>query len=179
MRTLLEKYFSTAWLNRSRSFDQYQHSGWAILDKINPESDRVLDVGCGTNPFKTKIKNLWGIDITDVGADQVVAIEDYYTDEQYDVALCLGSINFGNEDYINKQVAAVSRCVHPTTGRVFWRCNPGLADHGNDECLNIEFFTWSKECLEHFANAYCFDMVDFQHDSKNRLYAEWRRKSVA
>lgn len=176
MRTLLAKYFSTTWPGRNRSLDQYTYSGWAILDKINIETDSVLDVGCGTNPFKGKIKNLWGIDITDIGSDQVVAIEDYYPDKLYDVALCLGSINFGTEEDIDAGIAGVDRCVKKNSGKVFWRCNPGKADHGNIECNEIDFFPWSQEYLEKFADKYNFNMVDFQIDGK-RLYAEWVRKN--
>jgi len=176
MRTLLQNYFSTTWLEKPRSLEQYKYSGLAILDKIDVENDRVLDVGCGTNPFKGKIKNLWGIDITDVGADQVIDIENFVTDEPFDVALCLGSINFGGEATIDLQMAAINRAVKLDGGRVFWRLNPGRADHGNEECKEITFFPWNRNYLEMFARAYRFDMVDFQEDSNNRLYAEWVRK---
>ncbi len=54
----LDKYFSTHWQS---NIDQYQYSGWALTKKIKL-SESVLDVGCGTNPFKTKIANLTGID---------------------------------------------------------------------------------------------------------------------
>ena len=41
-------------------------------------------------PMKQYLNNVYGIDITDIGADEVVAIEDFKSDERFDVALCLG-----------------------------------------------------------------------------------------
>jgi hypothetical protein len=54
----LDKYFSTHWHS---NIDQYEYSGWALLQKIKL-SESVLDVGCGTNPFRGRIANLTGID---------------------------------------------------------------------------------------------------------------------
>ena len=43
--------------------DVYQYTGWNIVDEINKGNPRaVLDVGCGYNQFKPRIKNLVGID---------------------------------------------------------------------------------------------------------------------
>jgi len=171
MHTLLKKYFSTTWLQRDRTLDQYEHSGWALLDKIGHE--RVLDVGCGTNPFKGKL-DVYGIDITDVGADEVVAIEDFKPKEYFDVAFCLGSINFGTYSDIRNQIKCVDDALCSTSARIFWRCNPGQHDHGNDDFKGIQVFEWSEDLLRHFAALFGYDVVDFQQDGK-RLYCEWKR----
>ena len=60
-------------------------------------------------------------------------------DIKFDVAFCLGSINFGNESNILNQIECVINCLNPQA-RIYWRCNPGLHDHGNEECETIEFF---------------------------------------
>jgi hypothetical protein len=58
---LLNTYFSTAWRNRNRDFGNYQFSGYSLIDKVQL-GERVIDVGCGINPFKGHIPNLIGID---------------------------------------------------------------------------------------------------------------------
>jgi len=170
MRTLLKEYFSTTWLERDRSLDQYTYTGWALLDKIGPH-ENVLDVGCGTNPFKPYLGDrVYGIDITDVGADEVVAIEDFYTTNKFDVAFCLGSINFGNQDTINNQLDKIDKCLN--SGRIYWRCNPGRYDHGNDHFNNIDVFDWDEGKLYMFADMYGYEVADMQKDG-NRIYSEW------
>tara|TARA_R110002074_G_scaffold225627_1_gene397212 strand:+ start:287 stop:844 length:558 start_codon:yes stop_codon:yes gene_type:complete len=176
MREQLREYFSTTWLEGDRSLDGYTYTGWSLVDKIQP-NETVLDIGCGTNPFKDKIPNLWGIDITDVGADEVVAIEDYYPNRTFDVAFCLGSINFGAEEFILEQCAAIDRVVHPEHGRVYWRCNPGKKDHGNTACEDIDFFPWNFDLLNYYAYKNNFKCYDLQKDGR-RLYSEWRRHST-
>jgi hypothetical protein len=60
------------------------------------------------------------------------------------------------------------------TARIYWRCNPGLQDHGNEECKNIVFFQWNNEWHTQLANEYGFTIVEIGQD-KNRIYAEWSR----
>jgi hypothetical protein len=56
----LNRFFGEIWKPNT---DIYQYSGWKIVEEINKQSPRaVLDVGCGYNPFKGRIKNLRGID---------------------------------------------------------------------------------------------------------------------
>lgn len=172
-RHFLEQYFSTDWLQGNRSLAQYRHSGYALVHKVHPD-ERVLDVGCGTNPFKNLIPNLHGIDITNVGCDEVIAIEDFVTEDKYDVAFCLGSINFGDIDTIRKQIAAVDKALTPN-GRIYWRCNPGLKDHKNDKVEQIDFFPWSFDYHVKLSIEFGYSLHTFRHDGENhnRLYAEW------
>lgn len=168
----LKQYFEGPWLKGDRNFDQYTHSGWALVDKIKPD-ETVLDVGCGQNLFKDKIPNLHGIDITDVGADEIVSIEDFRAPHLYDVAFCLGSINFGTKEEIEYQIHCVVKAL-TSTGRIYWRCNPGKADHGNKECKNINFFNWTKYQHQYFAHVFGFKISDYQMDGK-RIYCVWSR----
>ena len=62
----------------------------------------------------------------------------------FDVATCLGSINFGSIDVISKQIAKVVSCLKPKS-RVYWRLNPGRQDHPNRFCENIDYFPWTLE----------------------------------
>jgi len=173
-QTFLNEYFSTHWRSNGH---KYIYSGYAILDKINADTDTVIDIGCGANPFKGKIANLTGIDPSDIGADVVSTIEDYNTDNKYDVALCLGSINFGSDTIIANQIEKVNDLLNDKS-KVFWRLNPGQQDHRNEECKQINFYPWTFDLLAEFAALYGFTQSNCAHDHNGnhmRLYAEWSR----
>ena len=167
----LNNYFSTTWKS---NLDQYQYSGWAIVDKIQ-SNELVLDVGCGFNEFKSRIVNLIGIDPANDRADYKVSIEEYSPLHKFDVALCLGSINFGDKLTIMNQIACVINCLKPTA-RIYWRCNPGLADHDNEECKLIEFYPWTIEEHVKLSELFGFKLVTSCWDG-NRIYAEWSRSA--
>ena len=173
---LLNTYFSTAWRNRNREFGNYQFSGYSLVDKIQP-SEHVIDIGCGINPFKTHIPNLIGIDPAFPEADYQLSLEDYVkanTALRFNVAFCLGSINFGDRANIEHQIKLVTQLLRKKCGaRIYWRCNPGRKDHGNAECEEIPFYDWSFDEHTRLANLFNFEITDMQWDSNNRIYAEW------
>ena len=166
----LNNYFSTYWRGH---YNQYLYSGTQLANKVRPE-EWVLDVGCGVNPFKQLIANLVGIDPAFGQADYMTTIEDFVTDLRFDVAFCLGSINFGTEETILKQIQLVVNLLNPSA-RIYWRCNPGLKDHGNIQCQDIEFFAWTPKILEQYAKQFNFEVVDLRNDFNNRIYCEWSR----
>ena len=166
----LNNYFSTVWRS---NLAQYKYSGWALIDKIKP-TELVLDVGCGFNEYKSHIPNLVGIDPANSCADYQVRIEDFQVPSCFDVAFCLGSINFGGGANIISQIKSVVDCLKPQA-RIYWRCNPGLADHGNQECKDIEFYPWTIEKHVEFADLFKFKLVKACWDTNNRIYAEWSR----
>ena len=174
IQTTLNNYFSTTWRS---NLNQYKYSGWELINKIQP-NELVLDVGCGFNEFKHKISSLIGIDPANTRADLCVSIEHFAEDSsnhnKFDVAFCLGSINFGSEANIISQINCVIKCLKPHA-RIYWRCNPGLADHGNEECKDIEFFPWTIEKHTEFADLFGFKLVTARWDTSNRIYAEWDR----
>jgi len=167
----LNNYFSSIWQPK---MSQYKYSGWAIADKIQP-NELVLDVGCGHNEFKSRICNLTGIDPANDSADYKVSIEEFNISKKFDVALCLGSINFGKKLTIMNQIACVVNCLNPTA-RIYWRCNPGLADHGNEECKDIEFYPWSIDEHVKLSELFGFKLITCCWDN-NRIYAEWSRSA--
>lgn len=170
----LNKYFSTTWRS---NLAQYEYSGYALIDKIKPE-ELVLDVGCGFNEFKKHIPNLIGIDPANDLADVKTVIEYFAVDKsnrnKFDVAFCLGSINFGEYFNITSQIASVVMCLKPQA-RIYWRCNPGLKDHGNQECENINFYTWTMDDHIKFSELFGFRLDVCRWDTNNRIYAEWSR----
>jgi hypothetical protein len=167
----LNKYFSTIWQPKMA---QYKYSGWAIADRIQ-SNELVLDVGCGNNEFKSRILNLIGIDPANDRADYKVSIEEFNTLDRFDVALCLGSINFGDKLTIMNQIACVVNCLNPTA-RIYWRCNPGLADHGNAECKDIDFYPWSIDDHVKLSELFGFNLMTCCWDN-DRIYAEWSRSA--
>ncbi len=172
MDTYLLKYFRDVWKPRT----DYKFTGLSLADNIL-DHELVIDVGCGNNPYRGIIKNLVGIDPAFEQADVKVAIEDYVTDVKFDVALCLGSINFGSLDVITNQINCVVNLLKPNA-RIYWRCNPGLRDHGNSECQEIDFFPWSFDHHQKLCLRFGFDLSEFQWDSNNRIYAVWKRAAA-
>ena len=166
----LNKYFSTKWKS---NIDQYTYTGWNLIDKIE-DSEWVLDVGCGENPFKGKIKNLIGIDPAFEESDFKVPLEEFKTDQKFDVAFCLGSINFGSRNKIIKQIKLIVNLLNANS-RIYWRCNTGIFDHENEECKKINFYPWTIE--DHFELSKYFGFIckDIKIDTKDRIYAEWKK----
>jgi hypothetical protein len=149
------------------------------IAKFIKDDEWLLDVGCGTNPFKSLVKNVIGIDPAFDQADYKCTIEEYQLDRLFNVAACLGSINFGTEDIIESQINKVVNCLTPSS-RIYWRLNPGRRDHDNNECSNIPFFPWTFEKLNVFAKKHNYiqtvEKID-EHLTRPRLYAEWHRTS--
>jgi len=177
----LNNYFNTVWRGRNRSLDQYQYSGWELIGKVRP-GERVLDVGCGDNPFKDRIANLVGIDPAFPEADYKMTIGQFRAEhyaQKFNVAFCLGSINFGSREDIERQISDVVAMLRNYDSRIYWRCNPGRQDHGNSECEEIEFYPWSFEEHIRLAEKFNFQIVELEWDTNNRIYAEWVSKSSA
>ena len=171
----LNEYFATKWQSK---LNQYQYSGWALVDKIR-SNESVLDVGCGFNEFKPRILNLVGLDPANDRADVKLTIEEFDADNKnhgrFDVAFCLGSINFSNESNILNQITCVVSCLNPQA-HIYWRCNPGLADHGNEACKEIEFYPWTIAEHVRLSEIFRFRLITCCWDN-DRIYAEWSRSA--
>ena len=168
IQTGLNDYFSTIWQS---NINQYKFSGWALVNKIKAD-ETVLDVGCGFNEFKAHIPNLVGIDPANDCADYKISIEDFKPDAVFNVAFCLGSINFGSEENILNQIACVVKLLK-SGGRIYWRCNPGVADHSNDVCKDIDFYPWTIAKHIELSHQHGYQLVTAKQDTGNRIYAEW------
>ena len=159
----MESYFNGIW--KDTSLERYEYSGYSLVDYINNQKpSSVLDVGCGYNRFKGKIKNLIGIDPYNDAADIKVSIEDYNT-VPYDMALCLGSINFGDEDTIDKQIDK----LHTLWRReVIFRVNPGIPHKGVE---GIEWYPWTQKKIYDIAKKYNYIVKDMkmEYTDKNEL----------
>jgi len=144
----MESYFNGIW--KDTSIECYEHSGYTLVDYINNQKpSSVLDIGCGYNRFKGKINNLLGIDPYNDAADIKVSIEDYNT-VPYDIVMCLGSINFGDEKTIDNQLEK----IHTIFRReAIFRVNPGIphdwADYGD-----ITWYPWSVDKINNIASRF-------------------------
>jgi len=120
-----------------------------LIDEVNKLTpQRVLDVGCGSNEYKSKIKNLIGIDPSNPKADVVTDLLDYEPKEKFDVILCLGSINLGTEEDILKNLRKV-RSLLAEKGRVYMRVNPGVRW---EESPDVLIYPWSPEKIKRLGN---------------------------
>ena len=176
-REWLIDYFTNHWpQSRKVGLDKFYWTGWRLVYEVK-EGERVLDVGCGSNPFRGHIPLLTGIDITDIGSDEQVAIEDYFTKEKYDVAFALGSINFGSWETILEQTMSLVRCMKDDS-RIYWRCNPGKRDHGNDKVNEVPFFEWNIWHHIILSQLFGYEIIELMPDN-NRMYVKWERKSLS
>lgn len=168
---IVKKYFGNSW---KPDYDKFKYSGWELLNHIDKD-ETILDIGCGYNLFKPHFPFLFGIDPAISDADEVVSIEDFNSvGNQWDVVLCLGSLNFGPRETVEPQVEkAVS--LTKKGGRIYWRQNPGVGDHpwvGVDE---VQFFPWTFEDNYEWAEKFGCKVHDIKWDTGNRIYAEWHK----
>ena len=150
----MESYFNGIWKDTSMSV--YKHSGYTLVDYVNNQKpSSVLDIGCGYNRFKGKIKNLIGIDPYNDAADIKVSLEDYKGPIS-EIALCLGSINFGDEETIDHQIDVLHRLWRK---EAIFRVNPGIPHRGVED---IEWFGWSQKKIYSVAREYNYVVKDLK-----------------
>jgi SAM-dependent methyltransferase len=154
--------------------DVYQYTGWNIVDEINKRDPKaVLDVGCGYNQFKPRIKNLVGIDKFNNSADYMVDILEYTVEpNSYDAVIVFGSINFGDYQDMSIRYKKVFELLAPG-GRIYVRANPGHT-HKNGPWIDI--FPWSFEYAHKIARENQAELVTFKQDNGERLYWVYEKK---
>ena len=163
------KYFRDSW---TPDYSKFKLTGWALLDKIK-DDDVVLDIGCGFNLFKQKLGHrLWGIDPANKNADEMISWQNYIPHTDFNVYLALGSINFGDHQNVEFQVAKLAYHCKPGD-RVYWRQNPGTADHPWKGVEEVRFFPWTRKHNRDFCKKYSFTLAEIKQDTGDRLYAQW------
>ena len=169
---VLEKYFTKVWQAQTK---KYKYSGLSIIDEINNMRPRsVIDIGCGYNEFKGKIDNLVGIDPWNPRADLQSTVEHLDSDIKYDVAICLGSINFGSTDKIVKEMTAVVDAV-ADGGLLYFRVNPG-EQHDAPEAKWIQFYKWDPTFISNIAKHLNCKLVMLRQDTGNRYFFVLKKK---
>ena len=161
---ILKKYFTTVWQPITK---KYKYSGLSIVDEVNNLKPlRVLDLGCGYNEFKGKINNLIGLDPYNNKADIQSSILDYKSQEQFDVVISLGSINFGTVDKVYLELEnAVS--LTKQDGLLYFRVNPG-EQHKAPEAQWIQFFNWTSEFIINSSSALNCSILKLEQEVNDR-----------
>ena len=161
---VLKNYFSKVWQPQTK---KYKYSGLSIIDEVNNlQPKKVLDLGCGYNEFKGKIHNLIGIDPYNDKADVQTGILDYNAQTNFDIIICLGSINFGTVDKIYTELEhAVS--LTKQNGLLYFRANPGT-QHEAPEAKWIDFFEWTSEFIINSADKLGCELVTLNQDMGER-----------
>ena len=167
----LRNYFSNVWQAETK---RYKYSGLAIIDEVNAMNPaNVVDIGCGFNEFKGKITNLVGIDPYNDKADIMVHTLDYKPDVEFDVAICLGSINFGSSDKILAELENVVGMVK-SGGFLYFRVNPGI-QHTRPAAKWINFYDWDPVFISNAAKYLNCEVLILRQDDNNRLYFVLRK----
>lgn len=161
----LSRYFGEIW---KPTTEIYTYSGWALVDEINKhEPKAVLDVGCGYNQFKGRIKNLVGIDPYNNCADYMVDVLDFKMPNQtYDHILALGSLNFNEKEDITIRMAKVVQLLG-YGGKIYIRANPGNIWKNGPY---VDIYPWSFDLVTEFADKFKLNLETFKKDNNDRLY---------
>ena len=177
---VLENYFRNHWKS---NWGSYRYSNEGVAFKINvTKPERVIDIGCGDNILKGKIKNLIGVDPFNSNSDLEIDILDLDEPENsFDHAIVFGSINFGDEEDIEPRLEKSIGLVKPG-GTLFFRVNPGI-QHTNQHSKWIQFFDWSEERIISYAKKYNCRVENLQWERENtentqpRIYFELIKNS--
>jgi len=168
---------SDRWRPKNFHFTQ---SGESVIADVNALQPRfVVDVGCGYNLMKGRIPNLIGIDLVNSRADLICdMLEAPVAAETFDVALAMGSINFGGENLIKTQIAKVLSWLKPG-GRLFMRVNP------NALTSTIQYYPWTRQKITEFTDLFNLDLEAGIVDDRDtlaatpqdglRYYFRWRK----
>ena len=163
-------FYGPSWLTRDITIDQFEHSGYTLGEKINA-MERVLHVDCDNNPFYGMISNLTGIDPYNPLADHAMTVEQFaysYKADKFNVAFCLGALNFGSQAEIQAKLATIISTLRKRDGRIYFRfyTNPPSDSPGN-------FFVWTYDLVQYFAELFNFEIMAMAPDADNTIYAEW------
>jgi hypothetical protein len=122
------------------------YTGLGLVESVNSLNPRlVLDIGCGQNFYKHKIKNLVGIDIFGKDCDLQF---DYFSsdyDIKADAILILGALEYGSPDEIQQKLERIKKNCHNKT-QVFFRFNIS-PKFMHDVMPGIDISYFMKKCV--------------------------------
>lgn len=128
----IKSHFSKANYSRERWATHSKSSDVLIpwLQELNPKL--IIDVGCGTNPYKEHVNNVIGLDAANypeadinLPAEEVHELN-IFQNNCADVVLALGSINFGTRQDVEHQLRI---CVDWCKPGGYIVCRARLNDH--------------------------------------------------
>jgi SAM-dependent methyltransferase len=132
-------------------FHLYTYSGANLIEEVNScDPQLVIDVGCGHNRFKGRIKNLVGFDIVPRrNIDMCCSILDApFVENQADVVLALGVVQFGDIEQVVENLEKIVSWVKPG-GYIVMRAN---TKH------TTKRFGWTEQHIHTFTNILGLEM---------------------
>jgi hypothetical protein len=109
--------------NGKKLLENTTYTGLGLVDSVNALDPKlVLDVGCGQNFYKNKIKNLVGVDIF---GDDCDLRFDYFNSDyaaKADAILVLGVLEYGSPEEVHQKLVRIKQNCHTDT-QVFFRFN--------------------------------------------------------
>jgi cyclopropane fatty-acyl-phospholipid synthase-like methyltransferase len=152
----------------------YPISGINLVEdiKLHP-NDKILDVGCGYNEFKSYFPQIEGVDLSNENADWVGDILDYpASDNSYDIILALGSINFISKQLVYEQMSWISSKLKPN-GIIYMRANPSFSPSSQ---IKDQFYSWTLEDIYQVSLDNNLSIVDDSIKIEHRIPSEYIRK---
>ena len=148
-------------------FKGFQYSGHNLVDEVNSlNPGLVIDVGCGANYFRGKIKNLIGFDI-DYYPDldfQCSIAEMKITPESVDVVLALGIFQYTVREKIFEDLSTVVSWVRPG-GYIVMR----LQNFVSESESMTSSYRWSQEWFEKVSEDLGLSVVKGPWNDQNPL----------
>lgn len=159
----------------NKKIEAFTYSGTNLIDEVNAlNPNRVVDVGCGTNYFKNKIKNLIGFDaVAHPDLDFQSEIKDVkFEPNSADVVLALGSLQFGNRDYTYRDLKTVIGWVRPG-GYIVMRLRPLVTEA--ESVISELPYIWSQEWVEQLGQEFGLDVVKGPYVDNNAIFVNSAR----
>jgi len=149
------------------AFMHYKHTGKNLIQEINAlDPDLVIDAGCGHNRFKGHINNLIGFDSEPFPyVDIVDSIENInFREGCADAILALGSLQFGDREFVKKQTAKVASWLKPGGFLVMRTMNDWLKD--TEYPFWDHQYKWTKEDVEEIG-------LELNLELHKGIFTEW------
>jgi hypothetical protein len=158
--------------NGKKLLENTTYTGLSLINSVNAlDPGLVLDVGCGQNFYKNKIKNLVGVDV--FGKDCDLRFDYFSSDYRTnaDVILVLGVLEYGTPDMVQQKLQRIKQNCHSGT-EVFFRFNisPEFGHEilpGKDICFFMDKIIYSPEQWNHAVTQAGFKVIFSDWDTTN------------
>jgi hypothetical protein len=88
--------------------------------------------------------------------------------EKFNVALCLGAVNFGTLDEIRDKLTAIIGMLRRRDARIYFRFYT-VPPKG----APADFFPWTYELVGQLAREFDFEIMGMAPDADATIFAEW------
>jgi len=148
------------------TYETRKYTGEYLLNEIKKDGPDVfvLDIGCGKNPFKDRLKNVIGVEPgtwgnPDLNIDLQGAY-DIFKHSTFDWVLCIGVLHHHNTETIHKMIEQMKALVKPG-GKIACLCKPHDGYKAGAELYPWSFETCSAFGKEHGLEYYLPPVIDY------------------